>query len=110
MNSKQRVQAALEHRQPDRLPVDYWATNEVTNRLVGELRVESPEALLEKLGVDIRYLEPVYVGPEPQRQADGSWRDIWGVWRREVSYGGGSYDEVSVYPLAGMESHEELES
>jgi uroporphyrinogen decarboxylase len=110
VNSKQRVIAALEHRQPDRLPVDYWATKEVTDRLVGELGVENSEALLEKLGVDLRYLQPVYVGPEPQRQADGAWRDIWGVWRRKVSYGGGSYDEVSVYPLAGMESLEELES
>ncbi len=108
MKPKERVRAALEHRQPDRLPVDYWATTEVTERLVADLKLDCEEALLARLGVDLRYLQPVYVGPEPERAADGSWRDIWGVWRRKVTYGGGSYDEVSVYPLADMEDPAEL--
>ncbi|HOX08510.1 MAG TPA: uroporphyrinogen decarboxylase family protein [Planctomycetota bacterium] len=110
MTSKERVRAALGRRSPDRLPVDYWATSEVTARLVRELAVADEEALLRKLGADLRYLEPAYAGPKPERAADGSWRDIWGVWRKKVAYGGGSYDEVTVYPLAGMESAEQLET
>jgi uroporphyrinogen decarboxylase len=110
MNSKQRVRAALERREPDRLPVDFWATAEVTERLIAELGVADREALLRRLGVDLRYLAPKYVGPPVETAPDGSWRDIWGVWRRKVSYGGGSYDEVSVYPLAGLEDAAELNS
>jgi uroporphyrinogen decarboxylase len=104
------VIAALERREPDRLPVDYWATGEVTSRLVGELGVDGEEELLRKLGVDLRYLAPAYVGPEPELGPDGSWRDIWGVWRRRVSYGGGAYDEVTVSPLAEAQGVDDLEA
>ncbi len=110
MNSKQRVRAALEGREPDRLPVDYWATSEVTSRLIAETGAAGEEDLLAGLGVDLRYLSAAYVGPEPERDSGGSWKDIWGVWRRRVSYGGGSYDEVTVSPLAGAESVEDLEA
>jgi uroporphyrinogen decarboxylase len=104
------VRLALELREPDRLPVDYWATDEVTERLVDELGTGDRETLLRRLGADLRYLEPAFVGPEAARAADGSWRDIWGVWRRKVSYGGGTYDEVSLSPLAEMGDPAELDS
>jgi uroporphyrinogen decarboxylase len=104
LNSKERVKTALEHRKPDRLPVDYWATSEVTTRLISELKLDSEEELLLQLGSDCRYLNPEYVGPVYEPDSDGAWRDIWGVWRRQISYGGGSYDEVSCSPLAGVDS------
>jgi uroporphyrinogen decarboxylase len=109
VTSRQRVRAALARRAPDRLPVDYWATPEVTARLLRELGLADEEALLGRLGADLRYLEPAYVGPAPERAADGSWRDLWGVWRKRVAYGGGSYDEVTVSPLAEARSVEDLD-
>jgi len=110
VNSKERVRAALERREPDRLPVDYWATAEVTRRLVDELDTGDGEGLLRRLGADLRYLRAEYVGPELERRPDGSWRDIWGVWRRKVTCGGATYDEVAACPLAGAEGPEDLDA
>jgi uroporphyrinogen decarboxylase len=46
--------------------------------------------------VDVVEVSPPYVGPPLPAGSD-----IWGVRRRAVSYGDGSYDEISHYPLAG---------
>lgn len=45
-----------------------------------------------------------YIGP---RLAEGE--DIWGVRRKPVSYGSGSYDEIYEYPLATAKSIDDLE-
>ncbi len=46
--------------------------------------------------VDIVEVSPPYVGPPLAPNVD-----VWGVRRRPVSYGSGSYDEIAHYPLAG---------
>ena len=46
--------------------------------------------------MDIVEVSPPYIGP-----ALPPGTDIWGVTRRDVSYGSGSYNEISHYPLAG---------
>jgi len=53
---------------------------------------------------DLRWTGPAYVGPADRNlgHADGSHTDIWGVVRAPISYGGGSYDEICHYPLAGV--------
>jgi uroporphyrinogen decarboxylase len=44
--------------------------------------------------VDIVEVSPRYIGPPLPAGSD-----IWGVRRRAVSYGSGSYDEIAYYPL-----------
>ena len=39
MNSKERVVAALSHKEPDKVPVDYWAVPEVDEALLKKFRV-----------------------------------------------------------------------
>jgi uroporphyrinogen decarboxylase len=53
--------------------------------------------------LDITPVGPRYNGPslEPGR-------DIWGVKRKPVSYGSGSYDEIDHYPLADAGSMDQL--
>ena len=53
--------------------------------------------------IDIHQIGPAYVGP--RLAAD---TDIWGVRRKAVSYGSGSYDEIDFYPLAGAASIDDL--
>lgn len=107
MNSRERVLRALAHQEPDRVPIDYWASGEITARLLKELRLSSEEELLEHFGVDFRYIAgPRYIGPELAVRADGSVEDLWGVPRVKVQVGAGertgSYREACDPPLKDM--------
>ena len=113
MTSRERVALALAHREPDRVPVDYWATDDVTARLVEHFGLSGREALLERLGVDFRYIEgPRYIGPEPIVRDDGSVEDHWGVPRVRVEIdsaeGTSAYRDVIDFPLAGATSLDEV--
>ncbi|KPJ58737.1 MAG: hypothetical protein AMS15_07755 [Planctomycetes bacterium DG_23] len=109
MNSKERVLAAVEHRRPDRLPVDFWATPETWGHLVAHLNLADDEALLQNLGVDMRIVRPKYIGPELKVNERGQLKDIWGVFRKKVQYDGGYYWEVCHSPLAEVKEISELE-
>ncbi len=114
LDSRERVFLALNHEEPDRVPIDYWATPEMTSRLLDRFGFPSSEALLEHFDVDFRYIEgPEYVGTEHIR-SDGSKEDHFGVPRKFVSYGdggiSGEYSEVVEYPLERATSVDEIES
>jgi len=114
MDSRERVSLALAHKEADRVPVDYWATPEVTGRLLHRFGFSNREELLQHLDVDFRYVEgPAYVGPPPRVREDGSVEDHWGVLRVRVEVGTGeqatAYQEVLDFPLAGAKSAEEIE-
>ncbi|MBU1877641.1 MAG: hypothetical protein KJ734_01710, partial [Chloroflexi bacterium] len=47
---RQRVQTALDHREPDRVPFDFWAVPETCAALREYLGVETDEAVLRLLG------------------------------------------------------------
>jgi uroporphyrinogen decarboxylase len=105
MDSRERVITAVAHREPDRVPVDFWALSEVSARLRAHLALQSQEDLLKYLHVDLRVIEgPSFVGQEMAARADGSVQDLWGVWRKPQVVGragaSGTYMEVSESPLA----------
>lgn len=105
---------ALAHKEPDRVPIDFWAASEVTNRLVQRYGLSSEEELLERFDIDFRYIAgPVYVGPPLTVGADGAVEDHFGVPRKRVSYGDGNhrgaYSEVAAFPLEHATSVEEIE-
>ena len=52
MTPRERWLALLNGQKPDRIPSDYWATGEVTERLMKELGCATHEALWEKLHID----------------------------------------------------------
>ncbi len=89
MRPKERVLKAINHQEPDRVPLDYGAWREVSERLCQYLGVDPtceyshwqryPEALLQRLQVDIRIVRAGYIGPAPIRTPDGGYTDIWGV-------------------------------
>lgn len=120
MTHRERVIAALEHREPDRLPMDL-GTARFTGMVLGgyknlraRLGFGAPGAIVDRMQqvvtVDERVLEHLDVdaravsqGPPDQvRDIDldaETWRDEWGVERRKPA--GCHYYELSRCPLAG---------
>jgi len=114
MNSRQRVQLTLAHKEPDRVPIDLWASREVKERLPKHFGLATWDALLDHWDVDLRVVfGPRYIGPPLRHTDDGISTDLWGVTRREVAYGqgatGGIYREVLTSPLAGATTVKEVE-
>ena len=75
MTPRQRVMTSLDHRQPDRVPLDLISTEEVLSAVEQYLGLEpepdprfpwylaAHEKLLEALHIDLRFVEPPYIGP-----------------------------------------------
>jgi len=104
--------AVLEGRPPDRTPCDYWATSDVTRRLLDDLRCSSERELWEKLGVD----KCVFLSPRHPGAREDSWHisSLYSVWNIEtvlVPYmdGLGAYEEAVNPPLANARTVREIE-
>jgi len=105
MTSLERWLAVLERRRPDRVPMDYWGTEEATRRLMRHLGCRTRRQALRKLGVDYEVrVKPRYVGPRLPRMTDEFGRRF-----RKVDYGTGAYRECVHFPLAGFRSVAEIE-
>jgi uroporphyrinogen decarboxylase len=101
----QRVETSLAHREPDRVPFDFWAVPEVWDRLREALALAADgtddDTLLRLLGVDCRMVTTRYVGTRARQLPDGTLIDAWGTHRRRVSNVFGTYEEYASHPLAG---------
>ena len=114
MDSRERVFTALEHREPDRVPRDFWATSETVSKLLRHLKLPAAPALWDYFDIDLRYIQgPRYIGPPLKKHPDGSENDIWGVPRQLQIAGEGdrrqSYKAVVLFPLQTITSVEELD-
>ncbi|MFA7019612.1 MAG: uroporphyrinogen decarboxylase family protein [Sphaerochaetaceae bacterium] len=106
MTSRERVLAACNHTQPDRVPVDHWFRDDVCRNFCAYLGVETKEELLQLLGIDMRALgvqthNPTFMarvngilGDAVEQTGlpfifyeDGSFEDEWGVLRKNGSDG-----------------------
>ena len=120
MTSRERVLAALSHRQPDRVPLDLGGTRNSTMVVEGYERlkahygisaptkivermmrvVEVDEGILKALAIDTRGVFPG--GPTRGLAADlgpNHYRDMWGVERTQPA--GSLYYDLAGSPLAG---------
>ena len=107
MDSRERVTAALHHAQPDVTPCDYFSTPEIHRGLHARLGTSSDGELLDRLGVDVRYVNPPYTGPRLPTFDDGSAADIWGIRKRRMPNEYGDYAEAVGAPYAAWTSVEE---
>ena len=114
MNSRERVLAALSHKETDIVPfslgfgINYPAKKafaEYMNQDIADI-----DKLLSRLS-DIRDVGPKYIGPKGRNKglADGSYIDIWGVKRSPVKNDKDTYMEISEYPLENIGDIKELE-
>lgn len=105
MTSRERWLAVFSRQKPDRVPTDYWATDEATKRIMRHLGCRTRRQMLDKLHVDYEVrVEPRYVGPKLARMTDEFGRKF-----RSVDYGTGTYRECVSFPLAGFGSVAEIE-
>jgi len=104
MTPKERWLAVLRSRRPDRIPMDYWATGEVTQNLTQFLGCKSLKEMYERLHIDaVISVAPKYVGPPIPDDAD-----VYGCRYRNVKYGTGAYRECVYHPLANYETLGEI--
>ncbi len=118
--SRKRVETALIHQEPDRVPLNMTITELPYIRLRERLglppednvkgdrfgEVQPSPDVLEALGIDVTFIK--LGGPENRVSleplADGTTFDEWGVGRKRVSLpGGGSLLEVSYSPFQNLE-------
>jgi hypothetical protein len=103
MTSRERWLALLAGRPPDRIPCDYWGTEEVTQRLLVELGCASELELWERLSID----KLVHIGPTLPPAKEDMWHiqsqySVWHIGTAKVPYGNGLgvYEEAVTHPLA----------
>jgi len=128
MTPRERWHAYFRGARPDRVPCDYWATPEVTARLMRDLGITPAEpapqpagavieyprerGLWERLGID----KCIRIAPRHPRAAERDWHtpsvfSIWGVNTVDIAYGDsiGVYQEATGSPLARAESVQDVE-
>jgi uroporphyrinogen decarboxylase len=113
MRPKKRVLLAMDHREPDRVPLDYGAQQPVTERLCRHLGIDPtcspdhfqhfPEALLQRLHVDLRTVRAQYIGPPLPVDPHGGSYDVFGVRIAPEGYPVG-------YPLAQATTVAEIDA
>ncbi len=108
MTSRERVLSALCYGGYDRLPVFYKATPELDQALREHLGIAEPAGLEQALGLDLRTVEALYIGPELRTFPDGSWEGLWGERYANVQHGSGAYPEAMHLPYSGVTRVEEL--
>lgn len=113
MTPKERVLTALNHQEPDRVPVDFHTVPEQVDKLCQHLGLERDDsslrppigdyidsAVLDYLEIDFRTVWPKYIGPPMVRHEGGTFLDFWGVRRKPVRNETGVYNEVIESPLS----------
>ena len=128
MTSRERLIMSLEHKEPDRVPIDLGgaATGielkayedlercfkikenlEIKEKttLFSRCHVEPAERILERFKVDTRYLR---LNPlKPKIEPDGSYVDEWGIkWKKPKS---SFYYDIIEHPLQNAKSIKDLE-
>jgi uroporphyrinogen decarboxylase len=109
MTSRERVLKAVRHEETGRVPLFYRDVPEVDVRIRRDLGVSTRDELLEHLGIDFRWIDPIYVGPPLEDKVTGLKRDIWGVEYRWVEGGHGGQWEPIAFPLEQVEDIAALE-
>ncbi len=103
MTSKERVLAAFGHREPDRVPLWYGASVELTRKLMDATGTADEDALMRRLHIDFQRVRQAYIGPDIPVREDGHSTTFWGVER-----GGLEYGQPLSHPLAGAETEKDV--
>ncbi|MDA3824256.1 MAG: hypothetical protein PF450_16810 [Bacteroidales bacterium] len=105
LSSRERVLLALEHKETDRIPIAMVCGNinppalvDLDRYLKKNKKISAEEYIDSFLDVAEMWVTGEF----------GIQKDFWGVERRDVSYGDGSYSEICHYPLKEMTSMQEL--
>lgn len=97
MDSRDRTFLALDHQEPDRVPLDCWISHGTKHKIKSKMLLSFID-FLDKYDIDLRYIDgPEYIGPN-LIVAGGLETDIWGVIRKPISLsvsdGTGTFNEI----------------
>jgi uroporphyrinogen decarboxylase len=95
MTSRERVLAAFNHVEPDRVPCWCGASAEFWAKTKRHLRIDDDEALRARFGDDFRRVRARYVGPNVPLPPGVVERTVFGIDRRGLGYG-----QPTSHPLA----------
>jgi uroporphyrinogen decarboxylase len=109
MTPRERIMAAINRQQPDRVPADYKAEPEVNEMMTRRLGVSSYDGLLERLEVDVRRIDPRYIGVPNKDLGDGVFEDYWGIRSKRLAATHGTYDQHLPTAIWNATTVEELE-
>ena len=110
MTHRERVQAAVDHREPDRVPCHFGAEADVCDRLVAHFGLDSRDDLQRFLDTDRRSVGPRYVGPDRRTFPDGSRESPYGGPRRKVVQTEfGAIDTIVHFPWADVVEPSDLD-
>lgn len=104
MNSKERVIKAINHNQPDRVPIGYVGFNLAVDKRIKDhfgLSPDDNEGLLSALDVDMRAIDPPYKGPNLFREdiPDVKIHPLWGWQMKWTENEAGGYWDFAGFPL-----------
>lgn len=105
MTSRERVLAALDHRETDRVPIAMvcGGINPPALRALDEYLISNRGIDAESYINSFLDVDEVWVTGE-----FGQELDMWGVVRKNISYGEGSYSEIIHHPLGVMNTLDEI--
>jgi uroporphyrinogen decarboxylase len=121
MTSRQRVEIALDHREPDRVPLDLTIVARPYKELIEYLNISddywwddwahvfpTPE-VLEKLNVDVFHIPYGITVPEMWDKHCEFFKDEWGYTKQRIDDGkGGFLYQMIDHPLAGAQSVDDI--
>lgn len=109
MSPRERVLAILERKPVDRIPVDFWRTEEVHRELCKYTGATDERGTYVALGVDkIFWFGVAYRGPLRATLPSGVVYDLWGCGSHSVQAGLAEYQERAEYPLLACETIDDL--
>jgi uroporphyrinogen decarboxylase len=112
MTHRERILAAIEHKPVDRVPTDFWGTDEVVRKLMVHFGAKTGSDLWNALDIDkIADVMPQYLGPAFKSEGDLR-EDCFGVKQRPIQYGDGKgiYYEICESPLEKFSSVDEIKA
>jgi uroporphyrinogen decarboxylase len=115
MTSKERVQMAINHEEPDKVPLDSWVAPEVADELVKILNVDTskdPFALGKRLGNDFFYRAVGFcegfstIYDDTKKIGENLYQDSFGIKWSYKSQAYGGYCEMVSHPLADRKAYD----
>jgi uroporphyrinogen decarboxylase len=115
MNSKERILAAINHEEPDKIPLDSWLAPEVSEAIIKLLDIDISQdrfAMAKALGHDMLYTNIGMADGfntayrEDKKVGENLYQDIWGIKWRKKSQKYGSYCEFAEHPLADIKKYD----
>ena len=97
MTSRERVLAAFDHVEGDRVPAWCGASTEFWEKAKGALSLDD-EGLRVRFGDDFRRVYARYTGPEVPLSPGSTYATVFGIERRGLGYG-----QPTAHPLAGAD-------